>query len=98
MSDDPQAEAKAARKILQERLDKNDVLFKQSIDAPMKVTVTPDGAVVIEYPFQLADFEKAGTGNLSFTPLAAKTLKAILNASDSIPEMVIGEAGTRAIN
>ena len=97
MTNDPQ-EAEKTRKILQDRLDRNEVLFKQIIDAPMTVTVTPDGAVMIEYPFQLADFEKAGMGNLSFTPLAAKTLKAILNASDSIPEMVIGEAGTRAIN
>ena len=98
MTDDPQNEAKKTREILQQLLEKNEVLFKQSIDAPMKVTVMPDGAVVIEYPFQLADFEKAGIGSLSFTPLAAKTLKAILTASDSIPEVAIGDVGSRAIN
>ncbi len=98
MTDDAQNEAERTRRTLQERLDRNEVLFKQSIDAPMKVTVTPDGAVVVEYPFQLADFEKAGLGSLSFTPLAARTLKAILNASDSIAVVAIGEAGTRPIN
>ena len=63
-----------------------------------EVVVELDGSVLIKYPFQLANFEKAGLGSIKFSALAARALKAVLNASERVKPVELGASGSRPIH
>src|SRR6266849_970821 len=87
------------RKEWEERLASGRPMMQVLLDVPFKVFRDEEGVLSIDTAtFGLAGFDRLGSLRIGVAPAAEKSLKTLFDNREKIPEVLVGEKNSRAVN